>query len=146
MRDGAQVNLHRADAWASFSEDWDRELRAAPSIDYFKAVEANNLNGQFHYKNGWDEAKRDAKLANLAAIIEHYQPCSFEFSLNRQIFEDELKPVSPYGLGRPHFTMCWAVVGGLAQYAAQQELSVPIHFIFDAQNGVDTDIWLFFPN
>ncbi len=136
--------LHRAERWAEFSDDWHRELRAWPAIEYFKAVEANNLSGQFDHKKGWNEAKRNAKRANLAAIIEHYQPCSFEFSVNRQIFEDELKPVSPYGLGHPHFTMCWAVISGIARYAAQEQLSVPIHFIFDQQKGVDTDIWLFF--
>jgi hypothetical protein len=136
--------LHRADAWASFSDDWHAELSAWPSIEYFKASEANALNGQFDYKKDWDEAKRNAKLGNLAAIISHYRPLSFEFSINRQVFEDELKPVSPYGLGRPHFQMCFAVVAGIAQYAAQEGISTPIEFIFDEQQGVDTDIALFF--
>lgn len=55
----------------------------------------------------------------------------------------KLKPASPYGLGRPHFTMCFAVVAGLAQFAPQQSMNTPIEFIFDEQQGVDADIGLF---
>jgi hypothetical protein len=136
--------LARADVWAHFSESWHQELNAWPSIDYFKGSEANHLTGQFDYKKGWDQALRDAKAAGLAAIINHYQPFSFEFSLNRQLFEDELKPVSPYGLGRPHLHLSFCVVSGLARYAAQEGITTPIEFIFDEQSGVDTDVAMFF--
>lgn len=136
--------LHRADAWASFSDDWHAVLSAWPAIDYFKASEAYNLSGQFDYKRGWDEVQRDFKMSMLAGVIGKYQPFSFHFSINRQIFEDELKPVSPYGLRQPHFTMCFAVVAGVARYAAQEGIATPIEFIFDQQDGVDTDIALFF--
>lgn len=136
--------LHRADVWAEFSDRWLAELRAWPAIEYFKASEAHNLSGQFDNKSGWDEQLRDAKISNLAQIISACQPCSFEFSVNRQIFEDELKPVSPFGLGKPHFTMCFGVVAGLANLAAQEGISTPIKFIFDEQQGVDMDIALFF--
>lgn len=135
--------LHRTDAWARFSDVWRAELRSWPAIEYFKASEANHLTGQFNHTR-WDEALRNAKVSKLAAIIDHFQPISFEFSLNRQVFEDELKPASPYGLARPHFTMCFAVVAGLAQFAAQQGMTTPIGFIFDEQQGVDADIGLFF--
>jgi hypothetical protein len=136
--------LHRADAWASFSDSWNAELKAWPAIKYFKGSEANNLRGQFDYKQGWDEAKRNAKVSMLAKIISHYHPLSFQFSINRQIFEDELKPVAPYGFGRPHFQMCFAVVAGIAQYTAQEGITTHFEFIFDEQEGVDADIKLFF--
>jgi hypothetical protein len=135
--------LHRTDVWARFSDFWHAELCSWPTIEYFKASEANHLSGQFDHKR-WDEALRNAKVSKLAAIISHFQPISFEFSLNRQVFEDELKPVSPYGLGRPHFTMCFSVVAGLAQFAVQQGMTDPIEFIFDEQQGVDADVGLFF--
>jgi hypothetical protein len=87
---------------------------------------------------------RDPKVGKLAAIINHFQPISFEFSLNLQVFDDELKPVSPHGLGRPHFTMCFSVVAGLTQFAVQQGNEDLIEFIFDEQQGVDADVGLFF--
>jgi hypothetical protein len=136
--------LHRVDAWESFSARWRAELKSWPQIKYFKASEAHHLSGQFDYKNGWDEAKRTVKVGLLAEIISQYQPFSFEFSINRQIFEDKLKPVSPYGFGRPHFQMCFAVVAGLARYVVQKGITVPIEFVFDEQEGVDEDIALFF--
>ena len=52
--------------------------------------------------------------------------------------------MSPYGFGRPHFQMCFAVVAGIARYAAQEGISTPIEFIFDEQQGVDADDHQFF--
>jgi hypothetical protein len=135
--------LHRAEVWVRFSDVWHAELSSWPAIEYFKASEANHLTGQFDHKS-WDEALRNAKVSKLAAIVEHFRPVSFEFSLSCQVFEEELKPVSPYGLGRPHFTMCFSVVAGLAQFASQQGMTDPIEFIFDEQQGVDADVELFF--
>lgn len=135
--------LHRADVWASFSKAWHEELKAWPAIEYLKASEAHHLSGQFHHSQ-WDEKMRDAKLAKLAAIIAHYQPISYEFSVNGRLFEDELKPVSPYGLGRLHFTMCFAVVSGVARFTAESPVRAPIQFVFDEQQGVDADVQMFF--
>lgn len=136
--------LHRADVWADFSEAWHYELQAWPSIQYFKAKEANNLDGEFHYKKGWDEAKRNMKMSQLAAIIEHFSPFSFQFSVNRKLFEEELKPHSPYGFRQPHFQLSHVVVGGIARSAAQQGITEPIEFIFDEQDGVSSDVAMFF--
>lgn len=135
--------LHRADVWASFSKDWHQELKAWPAIEYLKASEAHNLSGQFHYSR-WDEKLRDAKVARLAAIISHYKPISYEVSANGQLFENELKPVSPYGFGRLHFTMCFTVVSTVSRYVAESPVRAPIRFVFDEQQGVDVDVEMFF--
>lgn len=135
--------LHRADVWTSFSKAWHEELKAWPAIEYLKSSEAHHLSGQFHHSQ-WDEEMRDAKLAKLAAIITHYQPISYEFSVNGRLFEDELKPVSPYGFGRLHFTMCFAVVSGVARFTAESPVRAPIQFVFDEQQGVDADVEMFF--
>jgi hypothetical protein len=135
--------LHRADQWALFSEAWDNELRSWPSIEYFKMAEANNLRDQFARRKGWTEETRDAKVSLLAHIIRDFQPMSFEFSVPRDVFYSELTPVNPRGLS-PHFTTCFHVVAGLAQYMANEGVTTPIDFIFDEQDGVDTDIALFF--
>lgn len=136
--------LHRADAWAGFSEAWHSELRSWPSIDYFKAAEAHHLNGQFDYKCGWDEAKRNVKIGCLAEIIRHFAPLSFQFSLNRRLFEEQLTPVSPYGFGKPHFQLSHVVVSGIARSAANQGITEPIEFIFDEQDGVSSDVAMYF--
>jgi len=136
--------LNRAEQWALFSEAWDGELHAAPSIDYLHMVEAQNLRDQFDRRKGWDEAKRDEKLRGLARVIRRFKPISFQFTINREVFYRDLKPVSPRGLANPHFSACFGIVAGLAQYAESKGGNIPIDFIFDEQDGVSDDINLFF--
>jgi hypothetical protein len=128
--------LHRADAWATFSEAWDWELKQWPAIEYFK--------GSGDQFDGWEASMRDAKIANLAEIIWAFKPFSFHFSLNRKLFEEALKPVSPYGFGRPHYQACFVVMSGVARSAAAAGITTPIEFIFDQQDGVDDDVRFFF--
>jgi len=136
--------LHRTDVWADFSQAWDAELKAWPPIKYFKGAEAHNLSGQFDHKRGWDEAIRQVKMGYLAEIIQHFKPISFQFSINRKLFEDHLKPVSPYGFGKPHFQLSNVVVGSVVRMAAQNGFTEPIEFIFDEQDGVSADVTMFF--
>lgn len=133
--------LNRAEKWALFSEAWDEELRASPSIEYLKMSEAQHLKDQF---KGWSSPQRDEKLRGLARVIRHFKPVSFEFSIDREEFYRVVKPVSPRGLGNPHFTACMAIVWNVARFSAQQGGNIPIEFIFDKQDGVDEDFNLVF--
>jgi hypothetical protein len=128
--------LHRAVVWAEFSEAWNWELRQSPAIDYFK--------GSGDQFDGWEAPKRDAKIARLAQIIRAFEPFSFHFSVNRRMFEEVLKPVAPYGFGRPHYHACFAVMAGVARHAAEVGITTPIEFIFDQIDGVDNDVRFFF--
>jgi hypothetical protein len=132
--------LNRADRWAHFSVAWREELKAAPSIDYFKMSEANAFDGQFA---GWTTSARDEKLRGLIRVINHFEPMSFEFSVSREEYYRDVKPVAPRGIGNPHFACCLQVVFGLAQYADSEKVTVPIDFIFDQQTGVSDDLALF---
>lgn len=137
--------INRVDRWASFADAWKEELAIDRPIDYLKMSEAQNLSGQFSWKNGWDEEKRDQKLRGLARVIRHFEPISFQISLSREYFYRILKPVSPRGLGSPHFNLCAGAVGAIANHAAKVKFSSPIEFIFDEQDGVEEDMHLFFP-
>jgi hypothetical protein len=133
--------FNRADAWARFSEVFDEERRAEPPIKYLKMTEAHNLRGQF---DGWSKTKRDEKLAGLARVIRHFEPFSFQFSINREQFYQIVRPASPYGLGDPYFTACFGIVSGLARFAALQRAKTPIEFIFDRQDSASDNVDLFF--
>ncbi|VIO70595.1 hypothetical protein CI1B_32490 [Bradyrhizobium ivorense] len=87
---------------------------------------------------------RDAKLNSLADIIAHYRPISYQVSANGQLFEKELKPVSPYGFGRLHFTICFSVISAVSRYVAESPVRAPIQFIFDEQQGIDADVEMLF--
>ena len=133
--------LNLASRWKLFSAAWQEELSNKPTIKYLKMSEANALDGQF---NGWSIATRDEKLNGLARVINHFQPLSFHFSVSREQYYRILKPVSPRGLGNPHFTCCFGIVSMLARHIADQGVRVPIEFIFDEQSGVSDDMALFF--
>lgn len=133
--------LNRADRWALFADAWDEELRAAPSISYLKMVEANNLRGEFR---GWSEEDKDEKLRGLARVIRHFTPFSFQFSLDRQPFNQAIKPIAPRGLGNPHFLCVFGIASSVARCAHREGVKDPIKFIFDTQQGVSEDIQLLF--
>ncbi|MBY3154466.1 DUF3800 domain-containing protein [Rhizobium laguerreae] len=133
--------LNRADKWHLFSEAWNEELRMAPSISYLRMAEANNLRGEF---KGWAKEAREQKLHGLARVINHFEPMSFQFTINREEYSRVLTPVSPRGLGTPHFTCCFSVVSGVSRYVASAKVRVPIEFIFDEQEGVSADMALLF--
>ncbi len=133
--------LGRADMWERFSEAWIEELQLAPAISYLHMVEANSLRGEF---KGWTQEARDLKLLKLLRVIKHFEPLSFQFTVNRDEYFRVLKPVSPRGLGNPHFTCCFSVISGVARYVAEAEANAQIDFIFDEQDGVSADMALLF--
>jgi hypothetical protein len=103
-------------------------------------AEDQNLRDEF---KGWSLPARDEKLRSLARVIRHFRPMSFEFSVSRADYYRLVTPVAPRGTGNPHFICCFAVVAGVARHIGQT-VSLPIDFIFDQQDGVDSDISLFF--
>lgn len=137
--------LHTAEEWAKFAVAWDKALRAKPSIDYLKMSEANNLSagGQFC---GWPERARDKKLANLAAVINRFEPFAYYVSLSRVAFDRLLKPHAPYGLSKPHFTCVYAVASSVVRQLEQFGVfdDAKVNFIFDRQDEVSTDIRFMF--
>src|ERR1039458_5051934 len=127
-----------------FMTDLARAMKRDVQVDFMGISTYGKGKTSSGKRKGWTEEKRDEKLRSLARVVRHFEPLSFEFSINREIFYRDLKPVSPRGLGKPHFTGCFAVVAGLANFVASKNGNIPIEFIFDEQEGVDEDIALFF--
>ena len=133
--------LNTAEKWERFERAWEEELKTPPSIDYLKMVEAQNLRDQFR---GWLDADRDEKLRGLARVICHFEPFSFQFSINRSRYYELVTPTAPRGFGNPHFIGSFGIVSGLARFISSQKIKTPIDFIFDQQDGVSGDVNLFF--
>ena len=133
--------LNRANEWRLFDDAWAEELSAKPSIEYLKMAEANGLRGQF---GGWSAGARDEKLRGLTRVIRHFKPLSFEMSISREQFYRLVKLVSPRGLASPHFQCTFGVISIVSRFAAEHRGNVPIDFIFDDQEGVSSDVALFF--
>ncbi len=136
--------INRAESWALFADVWDEELKAEPPIDYLKMSEAQNLKDQFDWRKGWTEEKREQKLRGLARVIRHFQPLSFQISVDREFFYRTAGVASPRGLANPYFDCCAATVAQVATFGATAKFGSPIEFIFDKQDGVEDNIDMFF--
>lgn len=132
--------LNTAHNWSYFSDAWDECLREPPAIEYFKMAEARALQGQFR---GVTPKDRDAKLRRLSFIVRHFAPLSFEISVSRRAYREHLQDFAPRGLN-PHFYCVFGMMSGVSRFLNSRGISTPVRFYFDTQDGVDTDIALFF--
>ena len=134
--------VNRDDAWEQFSVAWSVALAKPPTIEHLKMVEANGLRGQFA---GWTRDARDQKLQDLAEVLARFRPpWTFDFSISRAEYESHVSPASPRGLSTPYFATTFGVVSTVARHLASEGAITPVTFIFDEQNGVNTDVALFF--
>jgi hypothetical protein len=133
--------IHRADAWAQFSDDWDAVLRAEPPIDYFKMKEAHRCHEQFR---GWSQAKRDRKVALLGEVVAHYRPIALNCFVSRRNHEKYLKPHAPYGLSSPYFPLAFVMICGIARIIKGLGINLPCDVIFDEQDEVSKHVLLFY--
>jgi hypothetical protein len=136
--------LNRTQDWALFSDAWAEELQTTPAIEYLKMTEANSLSGQFAKRKGWTEEKRDEKLRGLARVISHFDPISFQMSIDRDHFYRALKPVTPKGFNNPSFHCCIATVTSIVRFASGSKYRGKIEFIFDEQKEIEDEVDLFF--
>ncbi len=132
--------LNSAEKWALFVDAWQECLDEKPAIAYLKMLQAQALQGEFR---GWHPDARDAKLSRLAFIVRHFDPLSFEFSVSCRTYRDTLAHFAPRGLN-PHFYCVHGILATVTRFLESRGAVHPVKFFFDEQNGVDTDIALFF--
>ncbi|MNU70909.1 hypothetical protein D3C71_603270 [compost metagenome] len=132
--------INTADKWAVFSDAWDRALRATPAIEYFKASEAENLNGQFR---GWDADTRDKKVILLATVIRLSEPWGCHTSVDTLVWKKHLRGVAPYGIGNAYFAAFHGVIANAARLHSDLGFSVPVDFVFDEQGGLGLEALMF---
>jgi hypothetical protein len=133
--------LNRARAWGLFSEAWDEELRRKPSIEYLKMSEARALRGQFL---GWKPEDRNEKINDLARLVAHFKPISFEFSISKVSYVQYMYGDVPYGVLEPKLLSAFAVISILTDAMSQDGSDMQIDFIFDEMQGVDFDTLVLF--
>lgn len=132
--------VHNADAWESFSDDWQNALDADPRIEYFKMREAESLRGQFL---GWDPIAKNAKVHALADVIVKHKPWSIESYISKAQYERTVGLVVPWDIRHPYLDLFYALVIKVAQWHHSMGLRVPVDFVFDEQGqmGTDTAMW-----
>jgi hypothetical protein len=133
--------LNRAENWTLFSNAWNEELKSKPSIKYLKMAEAWNRRDEFA---GWSESERNEKLRGLARVIHHFKPRSFDISVSRDRYYRLVSPISPRGLGNPHFICCFGVISMVSRFLVSEKVNIPTEFFFDEQAGVSDDLSVLF--
>lgn len=133
---------NRDDTWEQFSAAWSMALAKSPSIGHLKMVEANGLRGQFA---SWTRDARDEKLQVLAEVLSRFRPLwTYDISVSRAEYESHVSPVSARAFATPHFAITFGAVSAVARHLASEGTITPVKFVFDEQEGVDTDVALFF--
>jgi hypothetical protein len=133
--------LNRAENWTLFSNAWNEELKSKPSIKYLKMAEAWNRRDEFA---GWSESERNEKLRGFARVIRHFKPRSFDISVSRDRYYRLVSPISPRGLGSPHFICCFGVISMVSRFLVSEKVNIPTEFFFDEQAGVSDDLSVLF--
>ena len=128
--------LHSAEAWAEFSDDWSRCLRADPAIRYFKFNEAVKRRGEFFR---WDPARKTQKVLELAEIIDKYRPVALYCALDLQAFQEFVAERAPRFVGKssatqPYLFAAYYVMRGVCEAAKKSQGQFGrVEMIFDVQ-------------
>jgi hypothetical protein len=121
--------ISSADRWDSFTAEWGQKLSAPPAIQYFKASEAEALNGQF---DGFSEAERNEKIDSLIPTIQKYARQPISVRVMQKDYDEIVKPhVAPHLDNAYYFLFMSFIFSGTSseKYFGSSE---PLAFIFDS--------------
>jgi hypothetical protein len=144
--------IARAEQWAAFSNEWQEALDKPPKLDYFKMTEAASLgrHGQFARHKGWNEAKRDNRLADLTRIIRKHAVMRISASIKHSHFEKYVQsipaPMRRLAADTPYTILFMQVILTTAIFADRLGVAEPCDFIFDRQLGFDDEALAWWPN
>jgi len=130
-------------AWVSFSDDWDRALRAEPAITHFHTREARNRQGDFAR---WKAIDVDKKVISLTEVILRHNPHVFTCWVSE---EDHAVTVEANGVPdvrHAYFTCFMTILYKVAEYQAHRGITTPADFIFDEKGdiGLEALLWYSF--
>lgn len=120
--------------WPAFDQDWRAVLNAG------KPLVSLHMSQSF---KGWTREQHLRKLAQLAKVIQKYEPVSVEVSVSTRDFKEILADHTPHDLRHPYFSCFFALLVTAARTIDQLEMQGPINFVFDDQGKVGTEaaIW-----
>jgi hypothetical protein len=117
----------RARNWEAAVDDLQRIMRKKPRLDYLKGKEAAALNGNF---TGWTAKDRDAKLAEMVAVLVKYRMIAISVGVSyadfNRILAKQAGPMkNPYALTFAH------VVVWMLDSAVKMQSRERLELIFD---------------
>lgn len=133
--------VQKYSVWADFSIAWEAALVEEPSIKYFHMREARKLVGQFAR---WKAAARNAKIKRLATLVARYEPWTITAWVSRKEHDAILRPITPFLLQQPYFSVFYAVIIKLAHWHYDLGVTLPVDYIFDDQGAVGAEAVLWY--
>jgi hypothetical protein len=129
------------DDWAKFAPEWQAVLDLPPKLDYFKMTEAANLGGQFSRPRGWDESKRDDRVAALCSFIQRYSHLTVQAGVRNDYFAKYIKsipaPERTLLVDSPYVLVFTQIILAMATYGDRVGIDDACQFVFDQQHGFD---------
>ena len=135
--------------WLSFADEWQAELDRQPKLDYFKMNEAVALGGQFSPRRGWNEKKRDERVARFVSLIKKYASARLSAAVRREDFEQYITSIAtPHrqlSTDSPYFTLFTRLLFECAEIMQHNAPNDSCRFILDEQVGYDSELILAWP-
>jgi hypothetical protein len=117
----------RARNWLGAADDLQRIMRKKPTLEYLKGKEAAALNGHF---TGWTAEDRDAKLAEMIAVLNKYRMIAISIAVSYSDFKRIL--ATPKGAMKNPYALAFShVVVWMLDSAAKKQSREKIELIFD---------------
>jgi len=132
--------VHTVPAWEKFTEDWDKALKAKPSIKHFHMREARHLTGNFKH---WKLIDRDLKIISLTEVILKHEPHAVSCWLSADDYNTTIRQIAPSDLRHAFFLGFHAIIQTVAEYQLHRRISIPPDFVFDDEGDIGNEalIW-----
>lgn len=122
--------LAPAGEFAKLTDKWNSALAKPPRLEDFKMKEAFARQGQFL---GWSIQDRDARLADLVAIIKEHVMVGICAVVRHDDFSDVLKGRIGKPLDNPYWLMYHSIITLTFEWEIENGLDEKVDFVFDEQ-------------
>jgi hypothetical protein len=130
--------------WEAFSDAWTEALKRDPPIDYFKASEARNREGQF--KHGWNRPLIEQRIFELTEVACEHAQFRVHCFMRRSHFEQFSKLVAGSVPGQflrnfqnPYFLCVYGTAIAVALHKKKNGITDPVEYVLD-EHGTIGDI------
>lgn len=135
--------ISTVEKWACFADEWQAALAQSPSIEYFKMSQAESLKDEFV---GFTTDERDQKLKRLTDLVDRYSDFRFSHLIDREEYDEILRPVLPKPYKNPYLWAFNAMISGIGSLMVSElpsfqhyrsEPDSQIECVFDRQGKLE---------
>jgi uncharacterized protein DUF3800 len=118
------------EAWGAFDEAWRHVLAGPPSIEYFKASEAESLRSDGQWA-GFTREQRNARIDALIEVIGKHASRTINVRVKQNDYEEIIKPYVPRIWDHPYYYLFIAAMASAVSAEKYFGINTPIEFVFD---------------